>query len=1349
MSLEGLDAVLTKEEIVATQYPVDLLKRPDAVDSAYTKHVRSYIPLGRQAQEGNGAQSVTSFEKRVIHEVKDAAALRGYITAEYGYGKTSTALYLWKRAREANILAVPPFRMTQLPDLITSTYGWLHYELNRTRPNSTLVKDADDLYTTITERSADSLAKQYNLDRSGVKRLIVDRPDLLTLNAGDYLKFFEESTRIAREAGFDGLLVLADEVQQYIDPEVKTGVKDPISPLFDVISGLLTRKNHLHMGIILVLPPKELDVLRDQRGDFIHRTLQASLDLRTIYDRAFAARLWQRLAEEFDFTDHGYRIATPTTLDSLGQIAVRQDLSDGPRTVINTFRRMTKRYLELGHPNDDPYTPYHLIEDFLNGQIQFDSSKKIQRVTHQALGHSLVKGHLDRERAIKWAAAFPEEGIPRDLQVAHNLDKAFDDLMQSAQGDLVIAVGDIKKRGITLRGLDQIKADVGWLPVTIREFWRLYDENIQKTQQRAIKGFFSLLTERVFPNNQWKVIETTQAGLTRNNGLILEGSFTSYSRKYPERRVHVRVLWEDEAIKDVGDNGEFLIQFRLKRYLDWTEDERRLHAEPLEINYEAHQISVTLNLMYRDEAVISPTLDNVVGPIVSPYKLTPLLMLSLYEFINEKRANNAIPKSDDQTVQYMFQPDLLDNIFHLLFNPAVGTPVNAAQERILEETSRMLLDVMYPEYETLMVVGNWTSSLGKYRNALRHLELSHERQGQIAIEGTKDEIAQLFTLSNTGLDTFISNFSSLLMIQQPFPTQREISAGKKGAVRFQLHRLEQKIRNWLSNSPDRQTRKIGSQTYEVHSIPTNEVYRKAREDGYQYKEIEEILDLMVDRGLIVQDKRGTISEEVNQAPSIDELAREIEDWRKDINTLLDVFNQHQLRSWDEEAEKALNFVNQTLRQKPDDEKAIGARRRVQASRRQLDEFVKDRHQDLIKEVDRFARTVPQPNPQHGKSLSNSVKGGVGYVEQVNDLRSRLLKQYNTLSSEVDAYQQQVKTVAAGLAPNELAISTLIKLSKEYKALQGKNEPLKEKCSAFAKEFEMLTAWGGLVQRGSELSDQIQELGDAVREEREKLQKLSQEIMGHLSAHKTSALPDAPTYENRLREIAEAVRVIKVQASDRFANLQERYQELLIRSLQFPRHLLWTPYSYNPTDPDDSYRRLAQDVKNALQNLHTRLDGQLKKLQEDVRFVLQSPSLKVAEEKDNIEKTGRSLLIDFQQVSTQLSEIQLRVNDSAVISDFPEEGEGAFHHLIALFQSVLSKVTGDTAKEVQQLRSTLGTFVLEGREEPVLEALPESGMIEFSELRQKLSLSEDELWKAIRGLYSKRRIRLPIEMIRYD
>src|SRR5690606_17332317 len=90
MNLEGLQAILEKEEIVATQRAEDLYLRPEFVDRVYKGHVRTYIPFGRQSSGSDSGQSVVEFERRVMNEVKQGGAIRGYITAEYGHGKTST-----------------------------------------------------------------------------------------------------------------------------------------------------------------------------------------------------------------------------------------------------------------------------------------------------------------------------------------------------------------------------------------------------------------------------------------------------------------------------------------------------------------------------------------------------------------------------------------------------------------------------------------------------------------------------------------------------------------------------------------------------------------------------------------------------------------------------------------------------------------------------------------------------------------------------------------------------------------------------------------------------------------------------------------------------------------------------------------------------------------------------------------------------------------------------------------------------------------------------------------------------------------------------------------------------------
>ncbi|MCZ7667413.1 MAG: hypothetical protein M5U34_09480 [Chloroflexi bacterium] len=55
--------------------------------------------------------------------------------------------------------------------------------------------------------------------------------------------------------------------------------------------------------------------------------------------------------------------------------------------------------------------------------------------------------------------------------------------------------------------------------------------------------------------------------------------------------------------------------------------------------------------------------------------------------------------------------DLMEHAFRELFNETVGTIVEAAQERIIEIGLERLLETVYPDYETLMVVSNWTSFL--------------------------------------------------------------------------------------------------------------------------------------------------------------------------------------------------------------------------------------------------------------------------------------------------------------------------------------------------------------------------------------------------------------------------------------------------------------------------------------------------------------------------------------------------------------------------------------------------------------------------------------------------------------
>lgn len=69
----------------------------------------------------------------------------------------------------------------------------------------------------------------------------------------------------------------------------------------------------------MIIPLKEIGVIREARGrdDLLHRMRELSLDLCSVYDPDFATRLWERLAEEFDFLDIKNNVVKPETLKAL------------------------------------------------------------------------------------------------------------------------------------------------------------------------------------------------------------------------------------------------------------------------------------------------------------------------------------------------------------------------------------------------------------------------------------------------------------------------------------------------------------------------------------------------------------------------------------------------------------------------------------------------------------------------------------------------------------------------------------------------------------------------------------------------------------------------------------------------------------------------------------------------------------------------------------------------------------------------------------------------------------------------------------------------------------------------
>lgn len=1346
MDLDGLNAILTKDEVVATQTEQALRERPREVDDAYKAAVRTYVPL--HTGRGESHVSVEEYAKRLTRQVKEKQAARGYLTADFGYGKTSTALYLWSQAQQSNLLVVPPFQLTRLPSLIVATYGWVDYVLAQSRPS--LCAEAKSIYDGFAERSLEKMAGESRADLGTLRQWLHDGRLTLDLTAPDYIAFFEGMTEIAHRAGFDGLLVFADEIQQYLEPEIKAGAKDPVAPLFNVIQGLATRKNHLAFGLILVIPRKELSVIVDQRGDFVDRMRTLALDLGAIYDQTFPARLWDRLARTFEFSGHTSSMVQPEALEALGEISVRDDLSNGPRTVVNAFHCIARRYLE--QPGARIYTPIDLVDDFLNGNIRFDGVSRLQEVTTRALGHSLVRGHLEREQAIKLAAAFPERGATRDVQ--GRLQPAFDDLLQSAQGDLVIRVGDVRNPGITLLGLERSELPVDWLTLTVREFSRTYYENAEKTTDRAIEGFLDLLTSQVFRSGQWKVLERRTSRLTQNAGLVLEGAFSSMARRFPARRVHVRVLMEDEPVKDANPAGDVVVEFRLRRYLDHDEQRRRTHVEPVQLDAESSTARFVLNTMSRSGPGVSRELDEAVGKIVSPFKLTPLLLLTLHQVINEKRNANQIPKTDDQLVQYQFQPALLDNATVELFRPEVGASYDAAGPRLIEIVIGQLLESRYGDtYHPLMTISNWQSSIKKYENAIHRLSSLPEKQGQMNVEGLKDTIAGFFAVSNTAFDSFVDNFPDLIEVVRAFPSQRDAAAGATGAVRFRLHQLESQISDWLRKSARTLTIQSGNETHQLRYLPIGQVYSWASELGYRDEEIDAIIELMEARSLVERDRRGSLVEALRVVPSVDEIDRAVKALKDDVDHLLRAFpTAQELLRIKDQADLYTAKVEE-LRTSLDEVTLVSLRRTVATRQSDIAAIAQSRQADFKEKCDSLMRRLPTLDSRRRAILETQIEG-VKYADQVNNLRVRLLRAYLQFGNQVDDLRSVLGSLQRTLSTGNLSSSEFADRAVELRDLERDAGALRKSEENLTEQYRLYSEWGRLVEDGSRLFDEILQLGDSATDLGAKLEKLSQDIRGDISAHSLEALQNVTTYGSRLNELRGQARSIREQAVTAFNDLQNRYRDELVRRIGYPRDRLWPPVIFSTLDPAGVYQQLYGRVNALLEDTVDRVRQLQTTNLASARNLLSTPRLQdlPPQERLRIEEQGKSLEVHLVQLGDNLGVLRRRLGSTETVRDFPVDSGGRFQELLDGLKDAHDGLDR-FRKQLEALTLDLRRIALDGNEAQFQKALLKLSSESYVDLtdvtREMRGQDAGTQWQALRGLWEKQRVQVQVRMVRYE
>lgn len=1104
MSIEGLNTVLNKEEVINTRHAHDFAERPKTIDDIYRAHLRTYVPMHSGANRDQ--QTVEGFTKRFISHVVERRVPRGYITADFGYGKTSTGLFVWGQASDSGHLVVPPFQLSSLPDFLMATTGWVHYRLGQTKPG--LQIRAEEIYRDAVAQGAEAVAAKYQMSVEAATRLIEDRPQVQELSTGDLVRFFRAMTDLSLEAGFSGLIVIADEVQQYLEPQIKEGKGDPIGPLFDLIADLGGEPTPF--GLLLIIPQKEIGVINDQRGDLIDRMRNYALDLKTIYDDGFPARLWQHLGKTFDFADDGPQIMRDETLLSLAQIALRPDLANGPRTVVNAFRRAIKRYIDSGMVDNQPYTPISLVEDFVRGDIAFDGEKRIQTVVGRSLEHPFVKERSEYEQAIKFAAAFPTHGATAALQQAFGLQDAFAELRDRLYGQVVHHVGSPSDPGIALLGLEQEQVEQNWLNAEILEFSRTFVETAANVKMRVMRGFKSLLKTIVFKGG-WQARENFDSGIGYAAAINFEGAYASFKREFPERLVHAYIVFDDERGQPAEGEFDALIEFRLRRYLDLDEQSRQSKIIPASSDQSHNTAYLTLNLVRCVPSGMNRAVEPLLTKVVAPERLTPLFLLAMHGYFESRLELGRVDKTEQPFLTGNFMPALLDSAALMLLDKSLSGGLDTAGVKLIETLVFTILRGRYgTEYRTLMSITTWRDSMRTYANILKRLESSMQKQGVIPVEGSRDQTMKLINLTATSFDTLASNLPDLIEIVADFKKARN------GSLLFRLHPLESLVLSWLSASSNT----ITASDQVLHRLSEPEIAIQAKRKGYKVAEIEQIIALLGERELTYRDKYGFIVDQPSVTITLEEVVAQADLLAARLNLIQRGFPEATEINLVAENTPKLNQMLRQLqsqRNKPDP-KALGTlNHTIRNYLKLLDDAIHGRLEAVKTQSERIIkryRTLKVPSTEN----LHPIEVDLPYLDDLEQARRALSEMCSQAKITVQERQMRIDEVTQHLNGGNYPQDTLPGILAEVRAFDDEFDQLSADLSSLTATVGAYSTWLRIASARRTIIGKSAQLGRDGIEIGTRLERLDNEIAARLTEDWQIGLSQGDIYERRFKTL---------------------------------------------------------------------------------------------------------------------------------------------------------------------------------------------------------------------------------------
>lgn len=849
MDVNKLRPILNKESILKTANAKELQQDPQTVLQRYQTYALTHVPLGDTTKQ------LKSLE-RVVADNKTCAV--GTIVGPYGYGKTSTAVHLWNELRETKILSVPPFLWVNLQQLIDAVYHWVRFEFQQ--GPAKFVEPLDRLYERYAETGLERLPD--SIDRETALELLNKGMLILEMRPDNVVEFYSEVTDLAVEAGYRGLAVFTDELQVTV-AEYKPSRDQFFNDLFQIVKDTIDRPGK--WAIIMSMDDGTEGIISRMRNDLLQRMQRSALYFRVkeVYSRRqYPAELWAAFAARFGFD--GNEVVLPETLQSIGEIAARDDLGAGPRMVTNALSLAVKHYDE----SQTAYTPLQFVDDFLAGQIQFDQRGKFVTAVNKALENVEVRGSEANRNVVKLLAAFPA-GCQEEMLKRFDLMESFDAFPPLARKDLFFLLSE----GYTLRYLLEEERPPEAIEQRLtQEFVKRYAPNAAYAAMAA-QGFLHLLLLPETFGTNWKPVGKTKERREGNASYYSQLMVGTFDRRYPQRSLNliVAALPQSQAPswKKHDPDSQIELRFELNYGLSATEPSQLLVA-PNRPDTAVFQF----NLNSIDKEAAPNILPDLLFQYYNAEKLSPLLVLALLHYLAEH--SGTLP--DDINRVRVVSNQLRQFVLTLLLGDSLQvSPDEFASNMVGHERIRELFKaqcrLLYPHYETLITGPKWMEDLQYYVYAVEKVAAEDGVavvRGRRPWETTKSGAADAFTIPGRSLSRLETLLDSLekLIIKEEYSGR---TADSPIRLRFQSHPLEKQWLDQLEASTE--TGKIdGKEGAALYAI---ELMRQAKEMGYLGDEIQQVLQLLTSRKYIGMDQRKGML--VRLSEETGELKEQIED----------------------------------------------------------------------------------------------------------------------------------------------------------------------------------------------------------------------------------------------------------------------------------------------------------------------------------------------------------------------------------------------------------------------------------------------------------------------------------------